>query len=89
MREGDGVNIDHASNVPVYVQVANEIRRWIDAGEIPPHRAIPSKRMLVQEFGVAPNTVDKAVILLKAEGRLETVAGKGLFVTDPSEWRSR
>ena len=71
--------------MPLYRQLADELRRQISSGKIPVHRPIPSKKTLVQAFGVAPGTVERALDVLKAEGLLETVPGRGLYVTDPQE----
>lgn len=72
--------IDPDGPVPVYVQLAGIIRDAIASGEIPPGRAVPSKRTLRETHGVAGPTVDRAMGLLKGEGLLEFVPGKGLFV---------
>lgn len=77
--------IDPELDVPVYVQLAAIIRARIDSGEIPPRRAIPSKRTLGQEFGVSSGTVERAVRMLKDEGYLRTVTGRGLYATSPGE----
>ncbi len=82
------VMIDSAADVPVYQQLAAILREKIDSGEIPPRRAIPSKRLLSEEYQVSPGTVERAVQALRAEGYLKTVMGRGLFVR-PLEERQR
>lgn len=82
------VMIDSAADVPVYQQLAAILRDKIDSGEIPPRRAIPSKRLLSEEYRVSPGTVERAVQALRAEGYLKTVMGRGLFVR-PLEERQR
>jgi GntR family transcriptional regulator len=82
------VMIDSAADVPVYQQLADILRGKIDSGEIPPRRAIPSKRILSEEYQVSPGTVERAVQALRAEGYLKTVMGRGLFVR-PLEERQR
>ena len=72
--------IDREGPVPPYVQVANAIRARIESGEIPPGRRIPSLVELEEEFGVARDTLRKAVKLLKDEGIVETVTGMGVYV---------
>ncbi|MGI8447097.1 MAG: GntR family transcriptional regulator [Streptosporangiaceae bacterium] len=74
------VMIDSAADVPVYQQLAAILRGKIDSGEIPPRRAIPSKRILSEEYRVSPGTVERAVQALRAEGYLKTVMGRGLYV---------
>jgi GntR family transcriptional regulator len=82
------VTIQRDSDEPVYVQLAAILRARIDSGEIPPRRAIPSKRILMQEYEVALGTVDKALELLRADGYLKTVRGLGLFVVPANERRA-
>ncbi len=80
--------IDSDADVPVYQQLAAILRRKIDSGEIPPRRAIPSKRTLTEEYSVSPGTVERAVQALRAEGYLKTVMGRGLYVRPLEERRS-
>ena len=77
--------IDSDADVPVYQQLAAILRRKIDSGEIPPRRAIPSKRVLSEEYRVSPGTVERAVQALRADGYLKTVMGRGLFVRPMDE----
>ena len=51
------MEIDRYSDVPPWRQLADELRRQITSGEIPPHRPIPSKKTLTQTYGVAGATV--------------------------------
>ena len=85
VRHGLTVTIDHEGDVPVYVQLASILRARIERGELPPRRAVPSKRRLTQEFGVAGGTVDKAIDILRGEGLVRTVTGRGIYVVPPSE----
>jgi GntR family transcriptional regulator len=79
------VTIDHDGDVPIYIQVADILRARIDSGEIPPRRAIPSKKALQQELEVAAGTVEHALDVLKRDGYLKTVIGRGLYVVPKSE----
>lgn len=72
-------------DVPAYQQLAAILRRQILSGEIPVGTAIPSKRVLSQRHNLAPNTVEHAIQVLKAEGLLKTVTGLGLYPTRPEE----
>ena len=77
--------IDSETDVPVYQQLAAILRGKIDSGEIPPRRAIPSKRALSEDYSVSPGTVERAIQALRAEGYLKTVLGRGLYVRPPEE----
>lgn len=72
--------IDHYGDVPVYQQLADILRRQIASGELAPQRPIPSKRTLMQEYSIAGGTIDRAVAVLKAEGLVKTVPGRGIYV---------
>jgi GntR family transcriptional regulator len=77
----DAAVIDPESATPVYVQLANLLRQGIQDGTYPPDRALPSIRTLQQTYGVADGTVQKALRILKDEGLVHTVQGRGIFVT--------
>jgi GntR family transcriptional regulator len=63
---------------PAYVQLAAILRARIASGEITAR--LPSERDLHQEFGLAPLTVRKAVRLLRDEGLVTVVVGRGAYV---------
>ena len=79
------MTIDHYGDVPIYQQLADVLRKQIASGELAPRRPIPSKKTLMQEHGIAGGTVDKAVDLLKTEGLVRTVPGRGIYVVPPDE----
>ncbi|GAA2419456.1 hypothetical protein GCM10010421_00400 [Streptomyces glaucus] len=68
--------------MPVWPQVADELRRRLDAGKYKPGERFPAVNDLAAELDVAPSTVQKAVAALRAEGRLRTVLGQGSFVKE-------
>lgn len=76
------VKIDPDDSEPVYQQIARDIREQILSGEIPPRRAVPSARTLHEELDVSYTTVARAMKIVKNEGLVEFVRGKGLFVVD-------
>ena len=78
------MSIDREGPVPPYRQIAGIIRKRITEGEIPPGRRIPSLVEMEQEFGVARDTLRKAVQVLKDEGLVETVTGMGVYVKQPA-----
>ena len=72
--------IDHEGAVPVYQQLAAILRAQIETGELRSGRPIPSERTLTQRYGIAVGTVKKAVEVLRTEGLVHTVTGRGIFV---------
>jgi GntR family transcriptional regulator len=72
--------VDPDSATPVYVQVADILRARIEAGQLLPDRPVPSETHLQQEFGVARGTARKAIALLRDQGLVVTVKGRGSYV---------
>ncbi|MCX4704397.1 GntR family transcriptional regulator [Streptomyces sp. NBC_01373] len=77
--------IDREGPVPPYRQIADDLRRKIEDGTIPPGRRIPSTVEMEQEYEVARDTLRKATKVLKDEGLVESVRGMGLYVVDRSQ----
>lgn len=61
-----------------YLQVANDIARRIDIGEIT--LKLPSERALADEYQVAYTTVRHAMQILRERGLIVTIHGRGTFV---------
>jgi GntR family transcriptional regulator len=64
---------------PRFRLVADELRRRILAGAIPPGSLLPSETALIAEFGVARGTIREALALLRAEGLTVTEHGRGTY----------
>jgi GntR family transcriptional regulator len=73
-------SVDPESATPVYIQVANILRARIESGRLLPDRPVPSESQLQQEFGVARGTARKAIAVLRQEGLVVTVMGRGSYV---------
>ena len=52
----------------------------VDTALLAPRMPIPSEPHLTEEFGVARDTVRKAVAILREQGYVHTVRGMGTFV---------
>ena len=72
--------IDFRSQTPSYRQLADKIRAAIAAGEYGPDDPLPSLRTLQQETGLAMATVQHAMAVLRDEGLIVAVSGRGTFV---------
>jgi GntR family transcriptional regulator len=65
---------------PLYIQLANILRDMIKSGELQPRAPLPSESYLQQEQGVSRGTVRMAVAILRDEGLVVTIGGRGTFV---------
>jgi len=82
------VKIDSQSSVPLFEQVAAELRRAIAEGEARPGERLPPAKDLAAVLGVNPNTVFRALRLLRDEGLLEFRRGRGVTVSGEAPGRS-
>jgi GntR family transcriptional regulator len=74
------VTLDRSAPELLRDQLAALIREKISSGEWPSRKPIPSMTSLAAEFGVSVVTVQAALRVLKDEGLLFAVTGKGTFV---------
>jgi DNA-binding GntR family transcriptional regulator len=65
-----------------YRQLAAVLRDRIRSGELPPGRRMRSEKDLHDEFGLARETVRRALAVLRAEGIIEVRHGHGTYVVD-------
>jgi GntR family transcriptional regulator len=68
------------SGGPPSRRIAADLRAAIRHGEYLPGHQLPSGSVLMQRYGVARQTVQHAVDLLRAEGLITGRAGAGVFV---------
>jgi DNA-binding GntR family transcriptional regulator len=66
---------------PLYTQLANILRDMIKSGELQPRAPLPSESYLQQEQGVSRGTVRTAVAILRDQGLVVTIGGRGTFVS--------
>ncbi|MDX2601667.1 GntR family transcriptional regulator [Streptomyces caniscabiei] len=67
---------------PPYQHAADELRRDILQGRIKPGEQMPAIRELQERFGVANMTMRSALNVLRGEGLIYTIHGRGSFVAD-------
>lgn len=79
------MTVDPESDEYVYEQLAAILRAGIASGKYPPGRMLPSARTLSEEYGVSIGSVKRATEILKDEGIVRTVIGRGLFVARPEQ----
>jgi|HubBroStandDraft_6_1064221.scaffolds.fasta_scaffold1629970_2 GntR family transcriptional regulator len=72
--------VDHGSPVAPYRQIAAILRGRIDRGEYEPGQRLPGINDLMQEYGVAHLTANKALRVLVDEGVAMLSPGRGFYV---------
>lgn len=72
-------------NMPIYMQIMDNVRKSIASGELKPGMRVASVRELAGEFEVNPNTMQRALNELEREGLLISERTSGRFVTEDVE----
>jgi GntR family transcriptional regulator len=73
--EGGGPGRAHRS-------IAADLRKAIEQGEYHPGHQLPSGSVLMKKYGVARQTVQNAIDLLRSEGLVVSRSGAGVFVRE-------
>lgn len=76
------IEIRDGSDMPIYLQLRNQIVAGISDGRLTPGERLPTVRALAEELGVNVMTVNKAYQLLKQEGFLCTDRRNGARVRE-------
>jgi GntR family transcriptional regulator len=72
--------IDPASDRSVYRQIADNLRRLIETGDLGPGAQLPSESALVNDYSVSRVTARRALSVLVADGLVVAEHGRGWFV---------
>lgn len=65
-----------------YMQLAEQLRGQIQAGEMPPGAPVPSEAELAGAYGISRTSVRNALDLLRQWGLVRTTKGSGTFVRE-------
>src|SRR5271155_3447695 len=76
--------LDTGNALPLYLQVAAELRRDIAEGQAKPGQRLPPARDMAAVLGVNQNTMFRALRQLRDEGILEFRRGRGISVVGVS-----
>lgn len=72
-------------NIPIYLQIMDEFKKNIVSNVFALGSKVKSVRDLAVEYGVNPNTVQRALSELEREGLLRSERTSGRFICDDSE----
>lgn len=74
------IKISNADGVPIYEQIAAQIKAKVISGELREGDALPSMRLLAKELRISVITTKRAYEELEREGFIVSMTGKGSFV---------
>jgi GntR family transcriptional regulator len=70
---------------PKYREIADDLRRKIEAAELIPGSRLPTEIELMEQYGASRNTVRDAIKLLTTRSLVETRPGQGTYVVQQIE----
>src|SRR5262245_15140538 len=76
------IHISPHDGVPIYLQIANQVKYLVSSGRLDAGEQLPPVRKLAEQLVVNPNTVARAYRELESDGVLTTRRGSGVFVSD-------
>ena len=79
------LHLDFSSDIPIYIQIRNQIVLGIAEGKLAAGEKLPTVRALSEECGINMMTVSKAYQLLKQEGYIQTDRRAGAVIKHPEK----
>jgi GntR family transcriptional regulator len=76
------LHVSTGDGVPIYLQIANQVKHLVASGRLTPGDEIPPIRVLAHQLLVNPNTVARAYLELEREGVVHKRHGSGTYVSD-------
>ena len=73
--------ISSNSDLPIYLQIVNQIKDEILSGKINENEMLPSMRALAKELGISFITTKRSYEELEKQGLINTIPGTGCFVS--------
>ena len=80
--------VSNKTSLPLYEQIATQIKTQIMSGDLKAGEALPSIRALAKSLHISVLTVQKAYDLLQTDGFIETTAGKDVYKRQSTAWAS-
>ena len=77
--------ISNSSNKPIYEQICLQVKTLIMNGTLSAGEPLPSMRSLAKDLHISVITVQRAYEDLTRDGFIETVSGKGSFVSSQNQ----
>ncbi|MGB8325275.1 MAG: PLP-dependent aminotransferase family protein [Candidatus Acidiferrum sp.] len=74
------LHLQPESHVPLYIQLRDQLRSLVHAGDLRPGDRIPASRELAIMLGVHRTTVANAYAELESEGLIQGHVGRGTFI---------
>lgn len=77
-----------AKRAPAFVAIYEDLYDQLDRGDYRPGDQLPTEATLAEQYGVSRNTLRQALAILREDGRIYNVQGRGSFVCKHFEQRT-
>jgi 2-aminoadipate transaminase len=74
------LHLQPESHIPLYIQLRDQLRSLVHAGDLRPGDRIPASRELATNLGVHRTTVANAYAELESEGLIQGHVGRGTYI---------
>lgn len=76
------IQVSFRSGGPVYLQLVDQIRQQVSAGDLLPGDQLPTVRQLAAELRLNFNTIARAYRILDEAGLISTQQGRGTYISE-------
>jgi GntR family transcriptional regulator len=76
------ITLDFRSNIPIYIQIVDQMRQQVADSRLKPGDQLPTVRALASDLRVNFNTVARAYRLLDEAGIISTQQGRGTYILE-------
>jgi GntR family transcriptional regulator len=76
------IRLSTSDGIPVYRQIANQVKYLVASGRLQPGQELPAIRALAERLVINPNTVIHAYAELEKDGVVVRKHGSGTYVAD-------
>ena len=76
------ITIDLRSDVPIYIQIVEQVRQQVVDGRLKSGDQLPTVRALASDLRINFNTVSRAYRLLDEAGVISTQQGRGTYILE-------
>jgi GntR family transcriptional regulator len=81
-RFSESIEIDLRSDLPIYLQIIEQVKRQIADETLKPGDQLPTVRALAEELRVNFNTVARSYRMLDEAGVISTQQGRGTYIAE-------
>ena len=76
------LRVSTGDGVPIYLQIANQVKYLVASGRLAAGDEVPPIRVLAHQLLINPNTVARAYLELEREGVVQKRHGSGTYISD-------